>query len=153
MMNVRVRPRHQTPSSFHPLLMVLLLAVPIVFIFLFSVLFVGNDLSKVPTDTHINKTSTSIAMTATTIISTADPPTILYEKIKEHSTKDVYRYAAFVEVEGTKTPLSIRQWAILFTHEQTQYTTGLANDLSSILKVGFVLLLLLTLSVCWDTHH
>ena len=72
----------------------------------------------------------------------ANPPTILYEQLKEHSTKDVYRYAAFVDVEGAKTPLSIRQWAELFSLDQPNYVAALANDLSSILKAGLLLWLL-----------
>lgn len=149
-MQVRARPKPKTTlnsQSVHPLLTVLLLAAPVVFIFLFSVFFVGNDLSKIPLDTQVNKTtttthqSTSISMTMSTKEGNPDvtPPTILYEKVKKDSTKDVYRYAAFVDGNGSKTPLSIRKWAELLADNDTKYARGLATDLSSILKARFVI--------------
>jgi hypothetical protein len=141
-MQIRARERKRT-TRLRSLLSVLLLSVPVVFIFLSSVLLGGDDL---PSSTHAasvvvtNKTSVSSStMDNPPNIAKLDRPTVYYDKVLKESNDSIHRYAAYVaEGPGTehgRNILSIRRWAELMAHEDTEYSAALARNISSILKV------------------
>ncbi len=132
-MQVRARSKHRASIPFRPLFTVLLLSLPVVFIFFFSVLL-GNDRLKTEATTIVNLTIAS-NMIDQLSTSSHDTPIVTYEKVLEYSGAETYRYAAFFNEAGSKKPLSIRHWAELMTHNSTEYSSGLGRDLSFILKV------------------
>lgn len=76
----------------------------------------------------------------------ADRPNIEYEKVAGKSTDDVLVYAAYVGGNsassiGAKKAVTIRRWAELMVHEDTEYAAAMAQSLSEILKASQEILL------------
>jgi hypothetical protein len=137
-MQIRAR-QNKRRTLCRPLLTVLLLSVPVIFIFLSSVLWGGDGLpSNQAASAVTNKTITSASMRPPKL-SNHDRPTLYYEKVIEDSNDQIHRYAAYV-VEGSgaghdkNNIITIRRWAELMAHEDSEYSAALARNISSILK-------------------
>lgn len=133
-MHVRSRQKNGPSLQFRPLLTIFLLSIPIVFIFFSSIFVRTDDLPKTNSEMVFHKTHGSAAMTLPKL-SAIDTPKVIYDRVLEHSDTTLFRYEAFIELAGSKEPLSIRRWAELMTHNDTVYAASLARDLSVIVKV------------------
>jgi hypothetical protein len=134
-MQVRGRLKSKVALQSRPLTTLLVLALPVLFIFLSSVMF-GRD-KNLPTGsvhsvTSINK---SLAMESSKHPA-EDRPVIIYEFVAE-TPSSVLRYAAYTEGNAfgsIKKPLMIRRWVELMIHQDTEYASELARNLSKILQ-------------------